>query len=189
MRRRFLNLIVLAVVAWVLSGEPIRATGNMEMRNTDGKIVNQVWHSNMFPIVWRFNDPATVAACNYSSTSAPVATLLAPVAAGFSTWQDDPDSTIAFSYGGTTSVKEVACDGTNVVTFCSSTAFATGVLAAAQTCRFTAQTTVGTDADCPSGQGPITVRAVHMVRPVRHLCRGHHDRRRHPVQHEQPGER
>jgi hypothetical protein len=156
MNRRLLITTVLAVVAWVLNGEPIRATGNLEMRNTDGKIVNQVWHSNMLPIVWRFNDPATVAACNYSSTSAPVATLLAPVAAGFSTWQDDPDSTITFSYGGTTSVKEVACDGTNVVTFCSSTAFPTGVLAMAATCKFTAQSTVGTGGGCPSGQGPIT---------------------------------
>ena len=51
------------------------------------------------------------------------------IAAGFDTWQNDPDSTMTFTYGGTTPVSNPGADGTNAVLFCGSTVFSTGTLA------------------------------------------------------------
>jgi hypothetical protein len=141
----------------MLAGTAVQATGNLEVVTLSGTAIgNKVWDSRLLPVTWKFNDPNTVAACSYSSTSAPVATLQPAIAAGFTTWQSDPDSTIAFSYGGTTAVKDVLADGTNVITFCSSFAFPSGVLASTPTTALTAPTTVVAGGGCPVGQGLMT---------------------------------
>lgn len=153
--KRHLVIAAVALLACMSSGTPTRATGNLEVRNTDGRIVNLVWPGSWFPIVWRYNDPATVATCGYSSATAPVGTLLPEVTAAFSTWQDDLDSRLTFQYGGTTATKDVACDGNRIVTFCSNTAWGTGIIAAVAKYEFTSQVTIDPGGSCPAGQGPL----------------------------------
>jgi hypothetical protein len=144
----------LAPALWLAAGSSIRATGNLEVASAAGKIDNRVWNNVSLPIVWRYHDPNTQAGC-YSSVTAPPNTLLAAITAGFTSWQSNPDSRIAFSYGGTTTVRNVGADGVNVITFCDATVLSAnqGYLARTPTTALTATMTVTAGGGCPAGQG------------------------------------
>lgn len=145
-----------ALLLLVSGGLGVRATGNLEVvDSTSTFILNRVWNASSIPVVWRYNDPTTVAGCNYSSTNAPVGTLLAANQAGFNSWQAIADATIAFTYGGTTAVRNVGNDGVNVITFCESTTLSTnpGFLARTPSTAMTSQMTVTAGGGCPPGQG------------------------------------
>jgi len=156
MNRRVLSIAGLALAICIIGGPAARATGNLEVITQGGTAIgNRVWNSASLPIVWRFNDPSTVAGCNYTSASAPAATLQAAIAAGFLTWENDPDSTMTFSYGGTTTTRNVGADGVNVVTFCSTSVFSSGVIASTPTTAVTTQVSVVPGGGCPAGQGSV----------------------------------
>ena len=116
--RTFLALSLMGITVGMLGGEIARATGNLEVITQSGTAIgNRAWSPNSFPVIWLYNDPTTAAGCNYVSATAPAATLQPAIAAGFTTWQNAPNATITFSYGGTTATRNVGADGVNVVTF------------------------------------------------------------------------
>lgn len=166
MTRRLPTLCFLVLTFCVQGGTRIQATGNLETLSNGVPIQNRLWDTALLPIVWTFNDPATVGTCSYTSTTAPANTLQAAIAAGFGTWQNDPDSTMTFTYGGTTAVTDPGADGTNALLFCSSTVFSTGTLARTVSTALTVPLTVIPDGGCPAGQGLMTSGANSWCVPV-----------------------
>src|SRR5262245_25438480 len=79
------------------------ATGNLEVVTDTGKITTKGWPASAIPVVWRYHDATTVAGC-WGSPTVPASVLQPTAANGFTTWQNNPDSKIAFSYGGVTTV-------------------------------------------------------------------------------------
>src|SRR5678816_2079715 len=149
-QRHILSLAGLALLVCLIGGTAVQATGNLEVVTQGGTAIgNRVWHANSLPVVWKFNDPTTVGGCSYSSTTAPAAALQPAIAAGFTSWQNNPDSKISFSYGGTTTVRTPAADGVNVMTFCSTLAFSAGVLASTPTTAITVPMTIVAGGGCP----------------------------------------
>ena len=147
---------------------PAIATGNLEVITQGGSAIgNRVWPGTMIPIPWNFFDPNGASpTCNYSSTSAPVATLLPAVQNSFTAWQNLAHSSVAFSYGGTTTVRNPGLNlvsagftngSVNVVTFCSNTAFAAGVLAVTPSTAITAPVSVVAGGGCADGKGLLNV--------------------------------
>jgi len=155
-RRPLLYAGALAVLAGMLAMPASYATGNLEVVTQGGTAIgNRIWQSSFLPIAWYFNDPATVGVCNYTSPNAPAAALQPALAVSFNSWQNDPDSTIAFSYAGTTAIRDVGADGVNIMTFCDSTVLGSeqGYLARTPTTSLTQQMTVTAGGGCPAGQG------------------------------------
>jgi matrixin len=151
--RRILGAAVL-VAASIASDRP-RATGNLEVATQSGaKIGTRVWNNASLPIVWRFHDPSTFAGC-YSNTNAPVSALQPASAAGFDAWQNDPDSRIAFTYGGLTTARSAGTDGVNLVTWCDAGVLGSdlGFLAQTPSTALTSPFTVTAGGGCPPGQG------------------------------------
>ncbi|MGH9868615.1 MAG: matrixin family metalloprotease [Candidatus Polarisedimenticolia bacterium] len=159
-RRRWTLLSFVAVAALLAGVQLARATASIELLTQGNtKIGVRKWHNNLLPIVWRFHDPDTFAACAYSSTNAPVPTLQPANAAGFQSWQDDPDSRIAFTYGGTTATRSIGNDGVNVVTFCDAAVLAAeqGFLASTPSTALTVTFNVVAGGGCPAGQGILDI--------------------------------
>ncbi len=132
------------------------ATGNLEVVTQGGTAIgNRLWRSTSIPVTWMYNDPSTVGGCSYSAPNAPAAGLLPVIQTSFNHWQDDPDSTIAFNYGGTTAVTNVGADGVNVISFCDATVLASdqGYLARTPSTSLTVPMTVTAGGGCPAGQG------------------------------------
>src|SRR5262245_32493955 len=158
--RRLALCTALALVLALLGGTAVRATGNLEVITQGGTAIgNRVWHANTIPVRWFYHDPTTIpGTCNYVSANAPAATLQAANAAGFATWEAQPDSQIAFTYGGTTATRNIGADGVNVITFCDAGVLASNLGFVAQTpsTAITTQVTVAPDVSCPAGQGRIT---------------------------------
>ena len=156
--RRLVLPAALAVVLMAAGWSALQATGNLEVVTDAGKIGTRVWHANSLPITWRYHDPTTIAGC-YNSASAPPATLLPATSAAFTTWQSNPDSKIAFTYGGTTTTRDIGNDGVNLMTFCDSAVLASdpGFLARTPTTSLTAPMTVTAGGGCPAGQGILDV--------------------------------
>lgn len=151
-----LGLLGIGIAIGVLGGGSPRATGNLELITLSGTAIgNRVWSANSFPILWNYNDPTTVVGCNYNSANAPAGTLQAANAAGFATWQGLADSSLSFSYGGTTAVRNVGTDGVNVITFCDAGVLASnlGFVAQAPSSALTVSFTVVAGGGCPAGQG------------------------------------
>src|SRR5262245_44061408 len=156
MSRIPLALLGIGIAIGILGGVSVRATGNLEVITLAGTAIgNRTWSANSFPILWNYNDPTTVVGCNYSSANAPAGTLQAANAAGFTTWQNLPDSKLTFSYGGTTAVRNVGTDGVNVITFCDAGVLASNLGFVAQTpsTALTTSFTVVAGGGCPAGQG------------------------------------
>src|SRR5262245_27220826 len=161
MSRRRWTILSLGLVVAALAGIQLaRATASLELLTQSGtKIGVRKWHLNSLPITWKYHDPNTFATCAYSSTNAPPTTLQPAIAAGFQSWQDDPDSKIAFTYGGTTTVRSVGNDGTNVVTFCDQTVLSAdqGFLASTPSTAITTTFNVVAGGGCPAGQGILDI--------------------------------
>jgi len=154
--RRVLYGGALAVALSMLAVPALYATGNLEVVTQSGTAIgNRLWQSSFIPVTWYFNDPATVGVCSYTSPNAPAATLQPALAVSFNTWQSDPDSTIAFSFAGTTAIRDAGADGVNVMTFCDSAVLGSeqGYLARTPTTSLTQQMTVTAGGGCPPGQG------------------------------------
>jgi len=155
-RRALLTLLIIAASVAFLGDTGLRATGNLEVITQGGTAIGvRVWNANSLPIVWRYHDPTTFTACAYTSANAPAGTLQAANAAGFTTWQNDPDSKVSFTYGGTTTTRSVGADGVNVVTFCDAGVLASnlGFVASTPSTALTVQMSVSPDPSCPAGQG------------------------------------
>ncbi len=140
------------------SGAPsIRATGTVEALTQSGNaIASELQSQSVMPIVWRFHDP-TPAGCTYSAPDAPPATLQPAVAVGFQHWEDDPDSAITLTYGGTTATAAAGSDGINLVTFCDPTVLAAnpGWVALTSKTILAEAMTVTAGGGCPAGEGPV----------------------------------
>jgi hypothetical protein len=151
--------IVIVMVGTMAGGGGLRATGNLEVITQGGTAIgNRVWHNNLLPLPWFYHDPTTIpATCNYVSTNAPAATLQPAQLAGFNTWQNQSDSRISFTYGGTTAVRSVGADGVNVITFCDASVLASnlGFLASTPSTALTVDVTVVADPNCPAGKGKV----------------------------------
>jgi len=151
----------------LMTSSPASATGNLEVITQAGAAIgNRVWPSTMIPVPWNFFNPVgAVPTCSYSSTSAPVAQLLPAVQASFTAWENLPHSAIAFIYGGTTTVRNPGLNlsgafpngSVNVVTFCSNTAFGTGVLAVTPSTAIAAPVSVVAGGGCAAGKGLLNV--------------------------------
>jgi hypothetical protein len=154
---RLWGVVAVGAVTLMVGGQSVRATANLEVITQNGtKIGTRVWPNSMIPLPWRFHDPASYGPCGYNSANAPVGTLLPAIQAAFNSWQADPDSRIAFNYGGTTTVRTVGGDGTNVITFCSADSLGgtnPGYLASTPTTALTEPFTVTAGGGCPAGQG------------------------------------
>ena len=165
--RTVLVAFALAVGFCMLDNTRILATGNLEViTQSQTRIGNRVWTSPFVPVIWHYNDPNTAVGCGYSSPTAPVEDLFAAVQASFNTWEAIPDATIAFSFGGTTSVRNVGFDRVNVVTFCSDTTFTEGVLATTPTFALAEDVTVSAGGGCPPGEGDLLGSDVSPASPT-----------------------
>src|SRR5262245_48218904 len=158
--RHIVAAALIGLMACALGGSLLRATGNIETITLAGSAIgNRVWKASTLPVNWKFNHPTSPApgGCNYNISAAavhaPAVALQSNLANAFQSWEDNPDSTIDFTYGGTTSVRTSAGDGTNVVTFCTQTAFPSGVIARTPSFNLTVDATVVAGGGCPAGQG------------------------------------
>ena len=149
------SVAILGLTAFFMGPQNIQATGNLEiLTHSGGFIGNRVWDDRQVPVPWHFNDPAVGAPpCMYSSTTAPVGSLLAQTTTSFGVWTAVVGSTMAVTYGGTTPVRNVALDGVNLVTYCSDTTFAPGVLASTPSFALAVDSTLTVGGGCPAGQG------------------------------------
>jgi len=157
MRGRRTQVLAVALLAAMMPASDLSfATGNIEVV-AGGAIVNRKWHPNSVPVTWRFNTPTTGSPCFYTSPNNPIANLQPAAQAAFDAWENDPDATIDFTYGGTTAVRNIGWDGTNVVTWCDAAVLASnlGFIARTPTTALTAPFTVVAGGGCPAGQGPI----------------------------------
>lgn len=152
----------------LMTTTPAIATGNLELITQSGTAIgNRAWPSTMNPLPWNFFDPNGAApTCSYSSTSAPVATLLPAVQNSFNAWQNLPHSSIAFIYGGTTTVRNPGLNlvtggftngSVNLVTFCSNTVFGSGVLAVTPSTAIAEPVSVIAGGGCAAGKGLLNV--------------------------------
>ena len=167
-----LVLVTIAGTIALMTTAPAIATGNLEVITQGGTAIgNRAWPSTMIPIPWNFFDPVG-ATCNYSSTSAPVATLLPAVQNSFTAWQNLPHSSVAFSYGGTTTVRNPGLNlvtagfpngSVNLVTFCSNTAFGTGVLAVTPSTAIAAPVSVVAGGGCAIDKGLLNVGGANNI--------------------------
>lgn len=145
------------LLALALAVDAPRPTGNVEVVTQSGtRIGNRLLSPALMPMVWRLHDPTTTPGC-YSSTNAPPVTLEPALQTAYDDWQTDPDSSISFSYGGPTVVRDQGADGINLVTFCDSAVLASdqGFGAQATTTAMTVPITVIAGGGCPAGQGPL----------------------------------
>ena len=161
--RHIIAATLIALVACSMGGDLLRATGNIEVITEGGTAIgNRVWAANTLPVVWVFNHPTSPApsGCNYNASDAavhaPAAALQFNLAAAFQAWEDNPDATIDFTYGGTTTVRNEVSDGVNVVTFCQNDPakpFGAGVIARTPSTALTTPTTVVAGGGCVAGKG------------------------------------
>ena len=172
-RRLFASCCILLVLGGtvgtigLITSSPASATGNLEVITQGGNAIgNRVWPSTMLPVPWNFFDPnGAVPTCSYSSTSAPVAQLFPAVTNSFLAWQGLLHSSIAFTFGGTTTVRNPGLNlsgafpngSVNVVTFCSNTPFAAGVLGVTPSTAIAAPVSVVAGGGCAAGKGLLNV--------------------------------
>src|SRR5262245_55199073 len=111
------SVFAIAAALVLMTMTALYATGNLEQVTDAGKITTKGWPASVIPIVWRYHDATTVAGC-WGSPTVPASALQPAAANGFTTWQNNPDPKIAFSYGGVTTGRNIRLDGVNVRAIC-----------------------------------------------------------------------
>ncbi len=141
------------VVSW---SAPALAGGNLEaVVNNNTQVTDAVWSSRALPITWRINSQGAINNCDDGNPLcvggvSPI-TLQRAIDAmtqAFTTWQNIPSSTIAFSYAGTTTQTNIGLDNVRLITWADTNpnTCGTGTVATTPSSRLAAALTV-TDAN------------------------------------------
>jgi hypothetical protein len=104
---------------------PARAGGNLEAIVAGGtRIDDAVWSQLALPIAWKINDQGVVDNCNNGNPTCSgglspltLSRAIDGVTAAFNTWQNVATSRIAFTYAGTSGVKNIGADGIRLITW------------------------------------------------------------------------
>lgn len=146
------GLLALLLAHLSAGAGPARAGGNLEAIVAGGtRIDDAVWSQLALPIAWKINDQGVVDNCNNGNPTCSgglsplsLSRAIDGVTAAFNTWQNVVTSRIAFTYAGTTGVKNIGADSVRLITWADTNAAncPTGVVATTPNTHLAADMTV-----------------------------------------------